>query len=250
MVNPITINQELSGKKILMIAPCLGKFGGIEAFCLTLCEDIINRGASISLLRKKVNGFFSDGSIEQNEDEITSAWPNGLKKNFSSQYVTPRDSKILDAIKDCDLVHLHNPIVEGVWWAKKEKKPCVMTVYNWRRRGIHPRLLAWKWAVKNADRTWYISEFVWRTWEKYKCDKSDRLPVVSKMPKGQYDTGKRKGFLFIGRFVPNKGIRILLDAYHIISPDPELWPLTLVGNGPLRVEVENIILTKKSLASV
>ena len=23
-----------------------------------------------------------------------------------------------------------------------------MTVYNWKRKGLHPRLLAWKWALK------------------------------------------------------------------------------------------------------
>ena len=35
-----------------MIAPCLGKFGGIETFCMTLCEDIIKKGASVQLLQK------------------------------------------------------------------------------------------------------------------------------------------------------------------------------------------------------
>ena len=122
-------------------------------------------------------------------------------------------------------MHLHNPVVEGVWWAKKEKKPCVMTVYNWKRKGLHPRLLAWKWAVKNADRRWYISEFVWNTWEKVRVKGSDRLPVISRIPRGEHPTHKRKGFLFIGRFVPNKGIRVLIEAYSQICPNPETWPL-------------------------
>ena len=157
---------DLSNNKILMLAPCLGKFGGIETFCLALIEDLIKSGASIRLLRKKVTGFMDDGSILKNENEIQSSWTEKQSERFASQFVSPRDSVIKSAIQACDIVHLHNPMIEGVWWAKKEKKPCVMTIYNWRRKGIHPRLLAWRWAVNQADRRWYISEFVWDSWEK------------------------------------------------------------------------------------
>ncbi len=233
--------SDLSKLKILMIAPCLGKFGGIETFCLTLVEDLVNRGASVRLLRKKVAGFLDDGSIQKNENEIRSSWTKEESKRFASHFVSPRDSVIKSAIRACDLVHLHNPMVEGVWWAKKAKKPCVMTIYNWQRKGIHPRIFAWKWAVAKADRRWYISEFVWNTWEKVRRKGSGRLPVVSRMPYGEFPIHQRRGFLFIGRFVPNKGIRILLKAYKKVTPDPQIWPLTLVGDGPLRTEVETLI---------
>ena len=59
---------DLSNLKILMLAPCLGKFGGIETFCLTLIEDLIYKGASVRLLRKKVAGFEHDRSIQKNEN--------------------------------------------------------------------------------------------------------------------------------------------------------------------------------------
>jgi glycosyltransferase involved in cell wall biosynthesis len=237
-------NKCLSGIKILMLAPCLGKYGGIETFSLTLCEDLLKKGASLTLMRKKVRGFNSDGSIEKNEREIFTRWTSNEKNNFFSQYVVPRDKIIRKAIKDCDIVHLHNPMAEGVWWAKRERKPCVMTIYNWRRRGISPRLLIWKWAVANVDRRWYISEFVWNTWEKEQRRGSSRLPVVSQMPTGEFPLIQRKGFLFIGRFIPNKGIRILLDAYNRLDADTELWPLVLVGDGPLREEIEAFITSK------
>ena len=66
------------------------------------------------------------------------------------------------------------------------------------------------------------------------------------MPTGECPYNLRKR-LFIYRKVCcfNKGIRILLNAYQQISPDPELWPLILVGDGPLRDEIQNIIVSKK-----
>jgi len=234
-------SESLAGIKILMLAPCLGKFGGIESFSLTLCEDILARGARVTLLRKKVKGFAPDGSIEKNESEIFKTWTVEQRQNFTSQYVAQRNSSVRKAIKDSDLVHLHNPMVEGLWCTKKEGKPCVMTVYNWRRKGFHPRLLLWRWAVSQADRRWYISEFVWNSWEKVRREGSERLPVVSRMCQEECPPHQRKGFLFIGRFVPNKGIRVLIRAYQKISPDPDLWPLTLVGDGPIGEEVESMI---------
>jgi glycosyltransferase involved in cell wall biosynthesis len=185
-----------------------------------------------------------NGSIQKNETEICSSWREDENKRFISQFVSPRDSVIKHAIYECDLVHLHNPMVEGVWHAKKNNKPCVMTVYNWRREGIHPRLLAWRWAVSQVDRRWYISEFVWDSWEKNRRQGSARLPVVSRMPQGETAPDKRKGFLFIGRWVPNKGIRILLEAYARLKADPQEWPLTMLGDGPLREEVLHTIQEK------
>jgi glycosyltransferase involved in cell wall biosynthesis len=227
-----------------MIAPCLGKFGGIETFCLTLIEDLIHKGASVRLLRKRVAGFLDDGTIEKNENEIKSSWTHEQSKRFVSQFVAPRDSVIKRAIQECDLVHLHNPMLEGVWHAKKFNKPFVMTIYNWRREGIHPRLLAWQWAVSQAERRWYISEFVWDSWEKKRRQGSSRLPVVSRITQGETAPEKRKGFLFIGRWIPNKGIRILLEAYTRLNADPQEWPLTILGDGPLREEVLHTIQEK------
>ena len=228
---------DLTKVKIVMLAPCLGKFGGIETFCLTLIEDLIKKGSVVRLLRKKVAGFEDDQSILKNECEIRSSWTEEEGQRFTSNFVAKGDAEIKNAIQDCDLVHLHNPMVKGVWFAKKFRKPCVMTIYNWRRRGIHPRLWAWNWAVRQADRRWYISEFVWDTWERKRKINSARLPVISKMPVSEISPLKRKGFLFIGRWIPNKGIRILLKAYKKLNVNQNDWPLTILGDGPLRSEV-------------
>ena len=232
---------DLSGIRIMMLAPCLGKFGGIETFCLTLIEDLVKKGASVRLLRKRVLGFSSDNSIEKTEMEIIEKWSSEQRSRFSSEYVNRGEPQINEAIKDSDLAHLHNPMVEGVWLAKKHGIPCVMTIYNWRRKGLHPRLLAWRWAARKADRRWYISEFVWDSWESKRKKGSSRLPVVSNMPEGEVAPCERRGFLFAGRWIPNKGLRILLKAYHRLAPNPDTWPLILLGDGPLRQEVERFV---------
>ena len=77
-----------------MLAPCLGKFGGIETFCLTLIEDLIRTGAVVRLLRKKVSVFQDDQSILKNECEIRSSWTEEEDKRFTSQWVIPRDPEI------------------------------------------------------------------------------------------------------------------------------------------------------------
>ena len=72
-------------------------------------------------MRKKVLGFQSDGSIERNEEEIFSDLSDEQKGKFSSYYLDRSSRKIRSAIKEADLVHLHNPLVEG-YGGQKEKR--------------------------------------------------------------------------------------------------------------------------------
>ena len=68
---------DISNLKILMLAPCLGKFGGIETFCLTLVEDLIQKGASVRLLRKKLLDL---RMMDQSKKTKTKSVHRGQKK--------------------------------------------------------------------------------------------------------------------------------------------------------------------------
>ena len=229
----------LAGRRILMVAPCLGKFGGIEAFCLALAEDLLRKDAEVTILRKKVAGFAPNGSIENAEAELLAGHPEEHADRFASAYLPRLSLRLLREIGKAHLVHVHNALFEVVSASRLTGKPCVATIYNWRRRNLSPRTLAWNAAASLADRRWYISEFVWDSWEpRRRRPGSARLPVVSRMPAGHHPPDKRKGFLFLGRWIPNKGLRILLQAYASLDLDPKTWPLTLAGDGPLRPEVE------------
>jgi glycosyltransferase involved in cell wall biosynthesis len=63
--------------------------------------------------------------------------------------------------------------------------------------------------------------------------------MISRLPDGPLPAARRRGFVFVGRFVPNKGVDTLVEAYSEAGLDPDAWPLTLVGDGPLRRAAEN-----------
>lgn len=45
-------------------------------------------------------------------------------------------------------------------------------------------------------------------------------------------------FLFVGRFAPEKGLNVLLDAWNAIE-DKKDWKLKVLGNGPLKEQLQN-----------
>ena len=64
------------------------------------------------------------------------------------------------------------------------------------------------------------------------------LPVISRMPKEECEPHKEK--VFCRRKMDfNKGIRILIEAYRLSSPNPSEWPLTMLEMD-LKAEVEAI----------
>lgn len=48
-----------------------------------------------------------------------------------------------------------------------------------------------------------------------------------------------KRFVFVGRFVPAKGLNLLLDAYDSLPEKVKAeWPMVLIGDGELRDDIE------------
>ena len=52
---------------------------------------------------------------------------------------------------------------------------------------------------------------------------------------------KKKKLLFVGRFVAKKGIDVLIQALIKLSPDVSEWEIVLIGDGPLRPDVEAML---------
>ena len=52
---------------------------------------------------------------------------------------------------------------------------------------------------------------------------------------------KKKKLLFVGRFVPKKGIDTLIQALVKVGPILSEWEIVLIGDGPLRSDVEGML---------
>jgi len=157
--------------------------------------------------------------------------------------IVERGSKELwNHIKSADIVHLHNPTPDATLFTKLAGKPLATTVYNRFGRGSKMHRIMWKLAAAVADRRWYISDFVWSTWEaKGPKNGSGKMPVISDLPVEKAPSHERKGFIFVSRWIANKGLEELLEAYATAGLDPEQWPLTLVGFGPLEAKADEYI---------
>lgn len=223
--------------KIAIVSPCFGTLGGIETYVCALARELASTpGVEVTLCFKKTKGFKLDPMLERN------ARASGAEVVFPN-----RASRELAAvIGKADIVHCQNACIDVALLAKVLRKPLVLTIHNYRMGKWHPRELARSLAYALADRRWYNSGFVWDTWEpRGRKPSSERMPVVSNLPEGLVPVAQRKGFVFIARWIPNKGIDTLVDAYANANLDRDEWPLILMGDGPLRPMIEEKIREEK-----
>jgi glycosyltransferase involved in cell wall biosynthesis len=157
-------------------------------------------------------------------------------------YMPSGDFGLLKLTRWANIVHGQNASPDIVFPAVLLHKSLVLTIHNWRRRDRNVRSVLWGIGARLAHRRWYNSKFVWNTWEpRRKSKRSDCVPTVCRFPETWCPPAKRKGFLFVGRWIENKGIEELIAAYARARLDAVQWPLTLLGDGPLRPKIHSLI---------
>jgi glycosyltransferase involved in cell wall biosynthesis len=219
--------------KLLIVSPSQGHYGGIEAFVIALASAVEAWPEfKLQVCFKLVQNF-----------ELK----NDLKSAAASlacpiHYVHSGDFKLMKLIHWADIVHGQNTSPDIIFPAWILRKKMVLTIHNWRQRKLGIRSISWGLGARLAHRRWYNSRFVWNTWEpKQKLEGSDCVPTVCRFPKAWCPPDGRKGFLFVGRWIENKGIEDLIAAYSRAQLDSLQWPLILIGDGPLRSKVESLI---------
>ena len=223
--------------KVAIVAPCFGVLGGIETFICALARELVRHpGVETTLCFKKTVNFKLDWLLEK------TAVATGAKVIF----VERASRELAAVIRGADIVHCQNPCFDVAAITKFFGRRLVLTMHNQRHRKPSPReivrLIAWHW----ADRRWYNSEFNWDTWDPARRKHSSaRLPVVSDLPTGIVPASERRGFVFVARWIPNKGIDFLVEAYAQARLDCKEWPLVLLGDGPLRPMIEARIRDEK-----
>ncbi|MEO5720555.1 MAG: glycosyltransferase family 4 protein [Chthoniobacterales bacterium] len=210
--------------RVLIAAPCQGGYGGIEAFILAVAEAVRREPemeARICLLRTKGTKMQPDlKAMLRGEDPL----------------ICERvDRDLVAAIRWADVVHLQNASPAVVFLSKLFCKRLVLTIHNHQPKGFDLQ----RWSAPFANERWYNSQFVWNNWEPAKKRAGSRkVPTTSVFPEGWTPPAERRGFVFIGRWLANKGIDTLLDAYAQAQLDREQWPLVMMGDGPLRSLIE------------
>lgn len=219
----------IARKKLLIVGASQGGYGGIEAFMIALAEAAEAWPEfDVRLCFKLVQGTVFKDELRQ------------LAENVCRQvyYVERGSTKLLRLVQWADILHVQNMPPDIVFPARILAKKVFLTVHNRRLpvSNLHNKL--WGITIKLANRRWYNSRFVWGTWEPgKKSATSDCIPTVCRLPQQSCPPTQRKGFLFVGRWITNKGIEEILQAYALAKFSPIEWPLTILGDGPLKPKV-------------
>ena len=220
--------------KVLIVSPCQGTYGGMDAFVLTLAKELNNNPAvQVRVCFKRVKGF----KLQDNFQIMCE------KSQVSFSFIDKGSLALLKEIKWADIVHGQNTSPDVIFLSKLLGKHLVLTIHNyWCIRNFGIYSIIWRLVAKLADARWYNSNFVWQTWEpKSKSKKSSTVPTVSQLPEGRLPISERHGFVFLARWIQNKGIDILVKAYAKADLDRQKWPLRLMGDGPLRPQIEEYV---------
>ena len=217
--------------KLLLVSPCQGAYGGIEAFVLAVAAAVQREpDFEVRVCFKKTKHFARQPGLKM------------MLQDQAVEFCERADKDLAGAIRWADVVHLPSASPDVVALAKLFRKRLVLTIHNHLSRRLNTRRILWRLSAKFADARWYNSQFVWDTWERdWRRTASRKIATTSKLPEGWTPPEERAGFAFIGRWIANKGIDTLLDAYVQAELNHDKWPLVLMGDGPLRSLIEYAI---------
>lgn len=220
-------------KRLLIVGSSQGCYGGIEAFMIALAAAASTwKEFDVKLCFKLVKEFQPDVNLRFQAEQVC--------KNV---YFVKRGSiRLAKLVAWADVLHIQNVPPDIVFPAYLLSKQILLTVHNRKTSGVSIHNTLWNLGIKLADRRWFNSNFVWNSWESdYKSLKSDCIPTVCRMANKWAPLDGRKGFLFVGRWIHNKGIEEILKAYKQSGLNPTEWPLTILGDGPLRPTILQLI---------
>lgn len=223
--------------RVAIVSPCFGVLGGIETFICAIAKELHARSDfHVTLCFKKTKNFKLDRILE------VTARETGAEVVF----VERASRELAAVIRRSDIVHCQNPCIDVAVLTKFFRKGLILTMHTHRQRNLHLREVARRIAWHMADRRWYNSEFCWNTWDpERKGANSARLHVLLNLPEGIVPPAQRKGFIFVARWIRNKGLDTLVEAYARADLDRREWPLILLGDGPLRPMIEAKIRDEK-----
>ncbi len=218
-----------------MISPTFGGYGGLEAFVIAIAAGLPPSATlDVRVFFKRTAGFVLRPELE------ASVAPLGERVHF----VDRGSGELKRAIMWADVVHAQNASADVVLLARFLRRRVLLTMHSHRLAGNAWRQRLWDFCLRLAHRRFFVSGFVRRTWEgAAPRPRSEVVFPICELPFGTKPPEARHGFVFAARWIANKGIDTLVDAYAQAALDPVKWPLRLIGDGPLRSQIERRIAT-------
>ena len=218
----------------------LSREGGIEIVVKELCTRMARDGCQVTCYNRSghhVSGAEYDEKIEYEgirQKSVLTIEKKGLAAVSSSAFVA-----LYSALGKYDVIHIH---AEGpaffAWLPKMFGKRVVVTVHgiDWQREkwksGFGSKFIRQgeKNAVKYADEIIVLSKGVQDYFKKVYGRETNFIPNGVNRPKlraaeqisEKFGLSKDSYILFLGRLVPEKGIRYLIEAFKQVKTDKKL----------------------------
>lgn len=218
----------------------LSREGGIEIVVKELCTRMARDGCQVTCYNRSghhVSGAEYDEKIEYEgirQKSVLTIEKKGLAAVSSSAFAV-----LYSALGKYDVIHIH---AEGpaffAWLPKMFGKRVVVTVHgiDWQREkwksGFGSKFIRQgeKNAVKYADEIIVLSKGVQDYFKKVYGRETNFIPNGVNRPKlraaeqisEKFGLSKDSYILFLGRLVPEKGIRYLIEAFKQVKTDKKL----------------------------
>lgn len=217
----------------------LSREGGVEIVVKELATRMVAKGNHVVCYDRKTH-HVSGGSLEEKKEykgvKIVPVWTierRGLAAMTSSLSAA---WKVIWSKADVVHVHAEGPAAM-CWLLKLRKKRIIVTIHglDWQRAkwgGFATKYIKWgeKQAVRYADQIIVLSRGVQDYFQKEYGRKTVFIPNGVNRPeikspdmiKNKWNLEKDSYVLFLGRIVPEKGLRYLIKAWKGLKTDKKL----------------------------
>lgn len=216
--------------------------GGIEIVVEELSTRMVQLGHSVTCYNRKghhVSGAEFDGEVKSEYKGVKLKTVPTIEKKGFAAVTSSLFASLFAAVGSYDVVHIH---AEGpaffCWLPKLFRKRVIVTVHgiDWQREkwksGFGSKFIhcGEKNTVKYADEIIVLSKGVQEYFQKENGRKTVFIPNGVNRPEvvdadlitKRFDLHKNEYFLFLGRLVPEKGLRYLIEAYKQVKTDKKL----------------------------